>query len=60
MGFIVLGVIVGGGAAGWFVWDRYLLVRSLQRATDRSPSPIGPVTYKQQYAITLRSLEPRP
>ncbi len=56
----------GGQRSGGGVEDRWVLaatnlvVRSLNREKDRSPSPIGPVTYKQQYDVTLRSLEPRP
>jgi len=50
----------GGGVEDrWVVQGTNLVVRSLDREKDRSPSPIGTVTYKQQYDIVLRSLDPK-
>ena len=50
----------GGGVEDrWVVPGTNLVVRSIDHEKDRSPSPIGDVTYTQQYDIRLQSLDPR-
>jgi len=50
----------GGGVEDrWVLTGRNLVVRSRSNETDQSPSPIGSVTYRQHYDITLQSLEPQ-
>jgi hypothetical protein len=49
----------GGVEHRWVQPGTNLVVRSVGNETDESPSPVGSVTYKQQYDVRLRSLEPR-
>jgi len=55
----------GGGRRGGGTEDRWvqsgsdLVLASRQSEKDISPSPVGQVTYEQEFTITLRSLTPR-
>jgi hypothetical protein len=42
----------------WWLAPTGLPLRSVQTKSSRSSSPIGPVTYSEQYTIELESLEP--
>jgi hypothetical protein len=42
----------------WWLAPSGLPVRGIETKTSRSPSPIGPVTYREQYRLDLESLQP--
>jgi hypothetical protein len=62
---ITLTFTQGGSRSGGGTEDRWvqagtnLVVKAKSTESDDSPSPVGRVTYKQDYEITLRSMTPK-
>jgi hypothetical protein len=48
----------GGTEERWVQPGTNLVVRARRTESDESPSPVGRVTYKQSYAVELRSMTP--
>ena len=48
----------GGTSERWVQAGTNLVVKATSTESDDSPSPVGRVTYKQDYTVTLRSMTP--
>jgi hypothetical protein len=48
----------GGTSDRWVQTGTNLVVKATSTEADDSPSPVGRVTYKQDYEVTLRSMTP--
>jgi hypothetical protein len=49
----------GGTEERWVQAGTNLVVKAKSTESDDSPSPVGRVTYQQDYEITLRSMTPK-